>query len=272
MIRHLAAVADLFAVDSERGGHLADLRRNGGNLRDAAFHVVGQKPTVRAGISTKLFLIEALCVVQRLLGRIGEDRVGLALEGGQIVEPGRSFGLFLLGNTMDRDRLALAQPGQIRRFLFALQLFTRNSKRVQIELHREEGFRHKGADLCFPLDDHGKRRGHDAPDAQLVMVEQGEKAGGIDANQPIGFGTAERGLIQPLIFAAVLEQPKALPNGLILHGGEPEALDRLLAAGELIHIAEDQLAFTPGVTGVDDLGHILPIHQGTERVKLLLLV
>ena len=104
------------------------------------------------------------------------------------------------------------------------------------------------------------------------MVEQSEKAGGIDANQPIGFGTAERGLIQPLILAAVLEQPESLPNGLILHGGEPEALNRLLAAGKLIHIAEDQLAFTPGVTGVDDLGHILPIHQGAERVKLLLLV
>ena len=77
-------------------------------------------------------------------------------------------------------------------------------------------------------------------------------------------------MIQGFIIGVGAQIRKALPDGAVLHRGNPEAKDWLAASGHFIHQTEDQLPFTPGVTGIDDGIHIGAVHQGTEIFKSIL--
>ena len=106
---------------------------------------------------------------------------------------------------------------------------------------------------------------------QGTVIENGEKSRSIDPHQPVRFLAAEGRLIQGFIIGAGAQIRKALPDSAVLHRGNPETEDRLAAAGHFIHQTEDQLAFTPSVTGIDDGIHVGAVHQGTEIFKSILL-
>ena len=106
---------------------------------------------------------------------------------------------------------------------------------------------------------------------QGAVIENGEKARSVDSHQPIRFLAAEGRLIQGFIIGAGAQIRKALPDGVVLHRRNPETEDRLAASGHFIHQSEDQLTFTPGVTGIDDGIHVGAIHQSTEIFKSVLL-
>ena len=99
------------------------------------------------------------------------------------------------------------------------------------------------------------------------MIEDREKACGIDPHQPIRFLAAEGRLIQGFIIGAGAQIRKTLPDSAVLHRGNPETEDRLAASGHFIHQSEDQLSLTSGVTGIDDGIHVGAIHQSTEIFK-----
>ena len=126
-------------------------------------------------------------------------------------------------------------------------------------------------DLRVTLRQHCQRRCLHTAHIQGAVIENGEKAGGIDPRQPIRFLAAEGGLIQGFIIGAGAQVRKALPDGTVLHRGNPETEDRLAAASHFIYQTEDQLPFTPGVTGIDNGIHIGAVHQGTEIFKSILL-
>ena len=67
------------------------MQDHGGGLR----HVARQIPAVRPGIGQQLLFVERLGVVQGLLGRVTEYPVYLPLQGGQVVQLGWLFRLFL---------------------------------------------------------------------------------------------------------------------------------------------------------------------------------
>ena len=67
------------------------MQDHGGGLR----HVFGQISAVRPGIGQQLLFIERLGVVQGLLGRVAEYPVCLPLQGGQVVQLGWPFRLFI---------------------------------------------------------------------------------------------------------------------------------------------------------------------------------
>ena len=67
--------------------------------------------------------------------------------------------------------------------------------------------------------------------------------------------------MQPIIVRAGAQLCKALPDGGILHAGNPQAFHGLLAARQAVDGAEDQLALAPGIAGVHHLGHVLPPQQ-----------
>ena len=102
---------------------------------------------------------------------------------------------------------------------------------------------------------------------QGTVIEAGEKARGVDPHQPIRFLAAEGRLIQGFIIGAGAQIRKSLPNGAVLHRGNPKAKDRFVAIRHLIHQTEDQFPFTPSVTGIDDGIHVGAIHQSTEIFK-----
>ena len=101
------------------------------------------------------------------------------------------------------------------------------------------------------------------------MVQHRKQPGGVDAHQPVCLGPAEGRLVQPVIVRAGAQVCKTLPDGGILHAGNPQAFHGLLAARQAVDRAEDQLALAPGVAGVHYLGHILPPQQGAQHVKLI---
>ena len=126
-------------------------------------------------------------------------------------------------------------------------------------------------DLCVTLCQHCQGRRLDAPHIQGAVVEDGEKPGGIDPHQPVCLLPTKGRLIQSFILATGAQGGKALTDCHILHRGNPEAQDRLLAACHIIHQPEDQLPFAPRVTGVHYRIHIRAVHQGTEVFKGVLL-
>ena len=129
----------------------------------------------------------------------------------------------------------------------------------------------KQRDLRVTLRQHCQRGCLHTAYIQGAVIEDGEKARGIDPHQPIRFLAAERGLIQGFIIGAGAQIRKALPDGAVLHRGNPEAKNWLAASSHFIHQPEDQFPFTPGITGIDDGIHIGAVHQGAEIFKSVLL-
>ena len=125
-------------------------------------------------------------------------------------------------------------------------------------------------DFCVTLGKHSKGRCLNATHIQGAVIENGKQPRGVDPHQPIRFLTAEGRLIQGFIVGAGTQIRKSLPNGAVLHRGNPKAKDRFVAIRHLIHQTEDQLTFTPGVTGIDNGIHIGAVHQGTEIFKSVL--
>ena len=94
-------VADLFAITHLRRVHghrqirAADAARTAHDGRHRREHIVGQKAAVGSGIGTELLFVKRLQIIQRLLRRVAEQPVRVALERGQIVERRGFLVLFL---------------------------------------------------------------------------------------------------------------------------------------------------------------------------------
>ena len=74
--------------------------------------------------------------------------------------------------------------------------------------------------------------------------------------------------MQAVIVPAGTEVFKALPDGPVLHAGDPQPLHRLGASGQMVGGAENQLSLPASVAGVHHLGHVLPAQQGPQGVEL----
>ncbi len=126
--------------------------------------------------------------------------------------------------------------------------------------------RDKLADLRFPLDHDGQRgRLHPAHGGFVktarLRVKGRHGAGAVDANQPVGFGTAESRVGQRPHGVILAQLLKALANRRRGHGLQPEALNGLLRLGKLDDVAENQFALAPGVTSIDERVHVVAFNQ-----------
>ena len=262
--------AYLLGADGRRLLHAADSGSGGDKAGDAALHIVGQIAAVGARVGTELLFIERLEIVEGLLRGVAENAVGVALEGGQIVERGRFLRLFLALHAFDGYCLALAGVGDGIGILSVLHSVCRGGK-AAIELDGVERFCHKCGDLRLALYQQRQRGRHDAPNVQCAAIRQGEIPRGVDTNQPISLGAAQGRLMQAVIVAPRFKLLEAAADGIILHGGNPKPQNRLGASRKAVNRAEDQLTLAPSVAGVDHLCHIPPAHQLPQNVKLLLL-
>ena len=153
-------------------------------------------------------------------------------------------------------------------------------------MNLEVGLRLEGADLFLALDEDRECRGLHAADggeleATLSGIHGGEGAGAVDADKPVALGTADGGGGERLHLRVVAKVGEAFLDRLLGHRLEPEALDRLLAAGELDDVVENQLSLASGVAGVDDGGdpgvlqkflhHLKAVGGSGDRLKLELL-
>ena len=268
VVADLAAVADLSCVHALRCGGFADNGSNGHKLRHRGSQIISEEAAVRAGIGAELLFIEGLQVVKRLLCGVAEAAVGLPLERGQVVEPGRVLRFLRALHRPDRDRLTGAGGGKSVRLRFFFELFGHGGKIAAAKIYRVKGFRAERPDLRLPLDDERQRGRHDAPHIQGAVVQHRKEPCGVDAHQPVRAGAAEGGLMQSVVFPSRTQLCKALFDGGVLHGGDPQPLHGLCAARHVVDGAEDKLPLAPRVAGVDDLGHVLPAHEVPQQLEL----
>ena len=210
------AAAYLLGADGLRLLHAADSGSGGDKAGDAALHIVGQEAAVGARVGTELLFIERLEIVEGLLRGVAENAVGVALEGGQIVECGCFLRLFLALHAFDGYCLALAGVGDGVGVLPVLHSACRGGK-AAIELDDVERFCHKCGDLRLALYQQRQRGRHDAPNVQCAAIRQGEIPRGVDTNQPISLGAAQGRLMQAVIVAPRLKLLEAAADGIILH-------------------------------------------------------
>ena len=210
------AAAHLLGADGRRLLRAADSGSSGNKAGDAALHIVGQEAAFGARVGTELLFIERLEIVEGLLRGVAENAVGVALEGGQIVERGRFLGLFLALHAFDGYCLALAGVGDGVGVLPVLHSVCRGGK-AAIELNGVERLCHKRGDLRLTLYQQRQRGRHDAPNVQCAAIRQGKIPCGVDTNQPIGLGAAEGGLMQAVIVAPGFKLLEAAADGIILH-------------------------------------------------------
>ena len=78
--------------------------------------------------------------------------------------------------------------------------------------------------------------------------------------------------MQGVIVPARFQVGEALPDGAVLHAGNPQPLHGLGTARQVVDRAEDQFALPPGVAGVDNLAHFLGAKQRPQGVEPLPLV
>ena len=242
-----------------------------------AAHVVGQVAAVGARIGDELaFLIEALRGFERALRRKAQLAAGLTLQSGQVVELGGELALFLGLHARHPRGFAphLVRDGARSRLTGdALSFLARGIKPhaliiPEIRLYGPVRLGNKAIDLQPAGDQHGQRgRLHPAHGKQRPVAQR-KRAAGVHAHQPVGLGTAARALVQGVVAACGPQRGKARPDGLVRHGGNPQAFHGLLAARHFIDVAEDELPLAPGVRRADDGADLAAVHELFDHGKL----
>ena len=240
-------------------------------------HVVRQVARIRARIGQDLvLLVKGLGQVQRRLGGQAVARVRLALQGRQVVEEGRHLalarGLHALHEALPaahglRDLLRLLARLQAR---LALRidvgaLVAWGKARADLEVV----LRHKALDLPRALHEQGERGRLHAAHGQQAVVAQGEGARAVHAHEPVRLRPAERGGVQSVVCRALAQARKALGDGLLRHGGDPQPEHGLPAAGKGVDAPEDELALAPGVRRADDALHLRRVEDLLDEGELL---
>ena len=240
--------------------------------RQAVCHITGQIAAVSTGIGAKLLFIQALQIVQGLLGCKSKQAVGISLQSSQVIEGRRLFGLFLALHLFDCDICTLTGFFQLLGSGLIRHALPGYGKTGQLQRHGIKGNRLKGVDLSFSLNNKRQRRGHHAPDVEGSVIQHGKKPCRIDPHQPVGLGTAEGSIPKSVIIRTGAQVCKAFPYGRVLHRRNPEPFHRLLTVCQLIDAAEDQLTLASGIAGIYHFRHIRGIHQLFENIKLLFLI
>ena len=272
-----------------RAGH------RGESFLDRADVVLGQVAGVGSRIGQRLVLfVQCLGQPQRVLGGKAEAAVGLALQAGEVVEHRTGFGLgpaFVFRRAMLAEAF-LAQgigfrlvPQALGAGMFIVsffELFIEPAAAVSAGDALEFAFdfpvvaRDEGADAAFAFDhDRQCRRLHAAHrrlvEAAFLRIEGGHGARAVDADQPVGFRAAARGVGQRQHFMVGAQMGEAVADCGAGHRLQPEAADGFLlgAQGVLRDVTENQLALAPRVAGIDQTGDILALDQAGQQAQAL---
>src|SRR5690606_31277673 len=132
--------------------------------------------------------------------------------------------------------------------------------------------RHECPDARFAFGHDGQRGRLYAPHGRLeetavFAVEGRHGARAVDADQPVGLGTRARGRFKRLELFVVAQVLERFADRGLRHGLQPQAAYGLLYAGILDDVAEDQLALSARVTGVDQGIDIFALGQLDQQLQ-----
>ena len=234
-------------------------------------HILGQILAVGAGIGQQFLFVKLLGIIKGLLCRETEQAVCLPLQGGQVIELGRLFCLFL---PLDRST-----DGNCTRAFFFERICgfcIRNAPTVcfqaaGMDADRVILFFLEAQDFCIPVHQHFQCRGLHPAYRQGFVIQHRKQSRCIDTHQPICFCTAEGRLVQRIVIRIRAQVCKALPDGGILHAGNPEPLHRFCATGHLVDETENQFSLPACIGRGGHTVHIRAVEQRAHNFKLLFL-
>ena len=245
-------------------------------------HIHGQVAAVGARIGEQLpFFVQRLGDFQRFIGGKAQGAVGIPLQRSKIIQLGRQLPFLLAGGAAHRcgfaldpgrQLLGLFPGGNAARGFFLRRFFIKPLAGVIAKVRRDGKVFHRFEVFNFlPALHQDIQRGRLHPaDGKQGVIAQGKGPAGVHAHQPVGLAAAHRAFAQALVFAVRLDGFKALPDGLVGHGGDPQPVHRLFALGLVVDVMKNQFTLAPGVGGADHALGILIIDQLFDHRKLLL--
>ena len=234
-------------------------------------HVLGQILAVRAGIGQQFLLVKLLGVIKGLFCRKTEQTVCFPLQGGQVIELGRLFCLFLPLDRRTDSRCPGTGIFQSVGLVHAGNASTVCFQTAGLDADCVIPFFLEAQDFCIPVHQHFQCRGLHPAYRQGFVIQHRKQPCCIDAHQPIRLCTAEGRLIQSIIIRIRAQVCKALPDSGILHAGNPEPLHRFRAAGLLVDETENQFSLPACIGRGGHTVHIRAVEQRAHNFKLLFL-
>ena len=130
----------------------------------------------------------------------------------------------------------------------------------------EIGGRLERLDFCFALGEDCERWSLDTAcggdvESTMARVEASERAGGVQADQPIGLRATFCGVGERF---HLFSRTKVFPcreDRIIGHRLHPKPFDRLGDFADFHDIAENEFAFAAGVASIDDSIHVFALGQ-----------
>ena len=180
-------------------------------------HILGEIIAVGAGIGQEALFIQALRIVKGLLGGKAVNAVGFPLQQGKVKEfrRQRSFLLFFERNANGLRRFA-SRFQRIRSGSVG-NTFTFRVHTVAVDMYDVVFLLVEHRDFSVTLHQQIQRRRKHPSHIQGLVVQHGEEPRRIDAYKPVCPRTAQRRLIQSVIFRSGSASGKALADGAILH-------------------------------------------------------
>ena len=131
---------------------------------------------------------------------------------------------------------------------------------------------HEAFNLFFALDQDRQRWRLHAAHRRFVKtaalgVERGHGARAVDAHQPVGLRTTDRGVGQRQHFFVGAKVLEAVLDRTGSHRLQPQALYRLFTAGVTGDVTEDQLAFAARVAGVNHAGDVFAFQELGQQLQ-----
>src|SRR3954468_10037116 len=248
------------------------------DLRDL---VARQEARVGPRVGDRLvLLVELLSSAQRAPGGEAEQRVGVALERGEVVQELDALALLLLVDLRDLAGVALDLADDLRGVVLGDALaalvataVAARAARLEGGLHEPVGLRLEGADLLLAARDQRQRRRLHAAERHGAVERAPEpdrcRARGVHAHDPVGLRARPRRGLERAHLLAVAQAAERLLDRLARHRVEPEPLDRLLDARGLEQVREDKLALAARVAGVHDQVDVVSLDQLVNGLELL---
>ena len=234
-------------------------------------HILGQILAVGAGIGQQFLLVKLLGIIKGLFCRKSEQAVCFPLQGGQVIELGRLFCLFVSPNGRADCICTCA-------FFFEriCDFCIRNASAVRLYAAGLDAdcvilFFLETQDFCIPVHQHFQCGGLHPAHRQGLVIQHRKQPCCVDTHQPIRLCTAEGRLIQSIIIRIRAQVCKTLPDSSILHAGNPEPLHRFCAAGHLVDETENQFSLPACIGRGGHTVHIRAVEQRAHNFKLLFL-
>ena len=234
-------------------------------------HILGQILAVGAGIGQQFLFVKLLGVIKGLFCGKTEQTVCFPLQGGQVIELGRLFCLFLPLDRRTDSRCPSTGLSQSVGLVHAGNAPAVRFQAAGLDADRVILFFLEAQDFCIPVHQHFQRRGLHPAHRQGLMVQHRKQPCCIDAHQPIRLCTAEGRLIQRIVVRIRAQVCKALPDSGILHAGNPEPLYGFRAAGHLVDEAKDKFSLPACIGRGGHTVHIRAVEQRVHNFKLLFL-